>query len=79
MILRQENVNKEVSDVCTAEVRLTFAQNPGVTYWDTETNTMVESEYPHFNLYGYNRDAEILVHFFHSHKLIPTWLDPAHF
>ena len=76
MILRQGYVNKPVVDVCTAprEVRIAFKQNPGWFEVDTETNTMVETEYPD-NLNGHGRDGEILSPFLHSHNLIPTWLD----
>ena len=45
---------------------------------DTETNTMVEPEYPYNYLSEYGRDAEILAPFFLSHNLIPTWLDVSY-
>ena len=75
MILRQGNVNKHVAEICTTEVRITFRQSPLWREFDTDTNTMIESEYPDNILYGHGSDAEILVPFLHSHNLIPIWIE----
>ena len=62
LFLREGNVNQQVADVCTAprDVRIVFDPNIRSVKVDTETNTMVEPEYPYNYLYDHGRDAEIL-------------------
>ena len=77
MILRQGNVNKQVADICTTDVRITFSwDDQRITFkFDLVTNTMIVPEYPDGHLNSHGRDADILASFLHSHNLILTWLD----
>ena len=81
MLLREGNVNKQVADVCASrEVKIAFRQNPPWLEFDTETNTLVGSEYlDNYLNHGHGLHYEILTPFLLSHNLILTWLDAGNY